>query len=58
MSIKQTIKGTLKVFFRLTKEDWKAMDHKLVRIASLAVGFTVAALFWFFVFRNFSPFGF
>ena len=56
MSKIDTIKGIMGTFWKLTKEDWFAMDHKLVRIAAGIIGFAIAGLFWYFVLRNFMPF--
>jgi hypothetical protein len=56
MSKIETIKGILATFWQLTKEDWTAMDHKLVRVVAGVVGFSIAALFWYFVIRNILPF--
>ena len=51
-----TIKGILTTFWQLTKEDWEIMDHKLLRIMAGVVGFTIAALFWYFIVGNIMPF--
>ena len=56
MSKIQTIKGILKMFWIVTKEDWDDLDHKLLRIAAGAIGFVVMALVWYFIFRKFTPF--
>ena len=56
--IKNFIKGTLKVFWGMTKEDWSQMEHKLLRIIFGIIGFVIAALFWFYFFRHINPFGF
>lgn len=56
MSRIEMIKGILKTFWTLTKEDWDETDHKLIRIAAGAIGFIVMALFWYLLFRNISPF--
>ena len=56
MSKVETVKGVLVTFWQLTKEDWRMLDHKLIRIIAGVVGFTIAALFWYFVIRNMLPF--
>lgn len=57
MSKAETVKGVLKTFWSMTKEDFVEMDHKVVRIASGLIGFAIAAAFWFFFFRHIVPFG-
>ncbi len=52
------IKGVLKIFFNISKEEWNEMDRKLLRIGIGLISFIIAALFWFYVFRAFSPFKF
>ena len=52
----ETIKGVLKTFFWLTKEELDAMDHKLLRISFSVIGFVAAALFWYIIFNKFSLF--
>lgn len=56
----QTVKGTFRMFFASTKEDWDAMDKKFYRLLFGGVGFVLMALFWFYFIRNIfpSPFGF
>ena len=56
MSRTEDLKGILKVFWSLLKEDFDEMDHKLLRIAAGIIGFVISAIFWFYVFRRFSPF--
>ena len=56
MSKVESIKGVLKTFFWLSKEEFDTMDHKMLRIAFGIVGFAVAAAFWYFVFSKFAPF--
>lgn len=56
MPIKKTIKGIIKTFFWLIEEEWKEMDHKVIKIATGLVSFLIAAAFWFFVFRRFFTF--
>jgi len=58
MSKWQSIKGVLKTFFQMSKEDWSETDHKVLRIASGVIGFAIAAFFWFYFFRNIAPFHF
>jgi len=55
MSKFQTIKGIMKTFFHITKEDWNEMDHKLIRLAAGAAGFIIMALVWFYFLRSISP---
>lgn len=54
----KAVKGVLKTFWSMAKEDFAATDHKLVRIAVGVVSFVVMALLWFYVFRTISPFRF
>ena len=56
MSKIESIKGVLKTFFWLTKEEFDSMDHKMARIAFGVIGFAVAAAFWYFVFSRFALF--
>jgi phage shock protein PspC (stress-responsive transcriptional regulator) len=56
MSKTETVRGVMATFWQLAKEDWFAMDHKLLRIAAGVGGFTIAALFWYFVLSNIMPF--
>ncbi|MEM7819893.1 MAG: hypothetical protein QXD48_03635 [Candidatus Aenigmatarchaeota archaeon] len=56
MSKYETIKGVLKIFFQLIKEDWDAMDHKLIRITIGAIVFILMALFWLYFLRSITPF--
>jgi len=55
MSRFETIKGIMKTFFQIFKEDFSEMDHKLLRIGIGIAGFIVMALFWFYFLRNISP---
>lgn len=52
----RAVKGILKTFFWLVKEEYDAMDNKLVRIVGGAIAFILITLFWYFFFRNFKPF--
>lgn len=52
MSKWEMIKGTFKTFWDMTKEDFEQMDHKLIRIGSMLIGFVIAFLFWFFLLRG------
>ncbi|MBI5061601.1 MAG: hypothetical protein HZB67_04795 [Candidatus Aenigmarchaeota archaeon] len=56
MSKLEAAKGVLKTFWSMTLEDWYQMDRKLLRIITMAVSFTIAALFWLFFFSNIRPF--
>lgn len=52
------IKKILKETFKELLEDWSETDHKLLKIITGVVSFLIAAFFWFYFFRNTSPFGF
>lgn len=56
----RAIKGVLKVFLGVTKEDWQEMDKKFYRVVFGVTGFVLMALFWFYFLRNIlpSPLGF
>lgn len=54
----KAIRGVLATFWRMTKEDFMAMDHKLVRIAMGVFSFLLMAFVWYFFLRKISPFGF
>lgn len=56
MSKLKTIKGVLKTFMWMSKEDFQAMDHKLIRIGVGAAGFVVMALIWLFFLSSIIPF--
>lgn len=58
MGILSDIKGVLKMFVKLSQEEWDELDHKLLRVSTAVISFAIAALFWFYVFRAFSPFKF
>jgi len=58
MGLLNDIKGIFKMFFKMSKEEWDEMDNKLLRISAAVITFVVAALFWFYIFRAFSPFKF
>ena len=58
MGILSDIRGVLKMFVRLSQEEWDELDHKLLRVSAAVISFAIAALFWFYVFRAFSPFKF
>ncbi|MBI2578716.1 MAG: hypothetical protein HYW26_03325 [Candidatus Aenigmarchaeota archaeon] len=58
MGILSDARGIIRMFIRLSQEEWDELDHKLLRISVAVVSFAVAALFWFYVFRAFSPFKF
>ena len=55
MSRLNALKGLMRTFFWLTKEEWRGTDHKFYRLAFGAIGFVVMALFWFYFIRNFLP---
>lgn len=52
----RTIKGTFRIFFRMTGEDWHRMDHKFFRLVFGGLVFIGMALFWLFFLRNIIPF--
>lgn len=56
MSKIESVKGVIKTFLWLMKEELDSTDHKLPRIIFGIIGFTVAALFWYFIFNRFSLF--
>lgn len=58
MSKFQTIKGILKTFWQMTKEDFQAMDKKLWRIIIGGIIFILMAYLWFKFFSVISPFKF
>lgn len=55
MGILSDIKGILRMLLQLSKEEWDEMDRKLLRVSVAVASFIIAALFWFYVFRAFSP---
>ncbi len=46
------VKGVFKTFWKMTKEDWRDMDHRLLRIAGGIVSFIIIALLWYYVLRG------
>ncbi|MBI2579305.1 MAG: hypothetical protein HYW27_00200 [Candidatus Aenigmarchaeota archaeon] len=50
--------GFVKAFFSLSRDDFREMDHKLVRIGVSVTTFVVMALFWLFFLKNIVPFKF
>ncbi|MBI2584107.1 MAG: hypothetical protein HYW25_05550 [Candidatus Aenigmarchaeota archaeon] len=58
MSKLGAIKGVAKVLWSSLVEDFQQMDHKIVRIGVGIAVFIFWAFFWFYFFRNTSPFGF
>ena len=56
MPLKDDIKGTLRVFWQMTNEEFEEMDHKLFRIAAGLAGFLAAGALYFFFLRKFLPF--
>lgn len=58
MSRLETVKGVLRTFWRMSREDFDVMDHKLARIAIGIISFLVMTLIWFYLFRSISPFKF
>jgi hypothetical protein len=51
----QTVKGVVKTFWWMTKEDWSEMDRKLYRIAFGALTFILMGLFWFYFLGRILP---
>ncbi len=51
----QALKGVLRMFWWMTKEDWGELDHKLYRIAFGAIFFILMGLFWFYLVRTILP---
>lgn len=51
MSRTETVKGVMKTFFWLTKEELDGMDHRLFRIAAGIAGFLIMTSLWFFLYR-------
>ena len=58
MSKLRSIKDVLKITWGSMIEDFQQMDHKLIRIGVGVAVFAVWAFFWFYFFRNSSPFPF
>ena len=56
MSKIDTVKGTLRTLFWLVNEEWRFLDHKMVKIIAGAITFLIMGLVWYFVIRNFMPF--
>ncbi|MFC2143013.1 hypothetical protein ACFLQN_01295 [Candidatus Aenigmatarchaeota archaeon] len=54
----KTIKGILKVFLGITKEDWSEMDHKLLRISTAIIMFIIVGFFWYYFLRSIVPWPF
>ncbi|MBI2173468.1 MAG: hypothetical protein HYT73_04680 [Candidatus Aenigmarchaeota archaeon] len=54
----QSFVGFLKTLFSISREEFREMDHKLVRIGVSVATFAVMALFWLFFLRNIVPFKF
>jgi Mg2+ and Co2+ transporter CorA len=52
----QALKGVLRTFWLMTKEDWGELDHKFYKIVFGAVMFILMGLFWFYFLRNFISF--
>lgn len=55
MSKMHTIKGVFKMFWSMSKEDFREMDHKLLRLGVGVVGLVLIALFWLFFLSNIVP---
>lgn len=52
----QGFAGFLRTFFGISKDEFREMDHKLVRIGVSVTTFVVMALFWMFFLKNIIPF--
>ena len=50
-----SLKGFMRTFFWLTREEWQETDRKLYRIAFGVTGFVLSALFWFYFLRHIFP---
>jgi len=46
----------VKFFFSDVSEEWRDMDHKLVKIAVSAASFIFWAFLWLYFFRSSTPF--
>ena len=57
MSKLSSIKGVMKTFFWLSREDWNGMDHKIPRLVFGGIAFIVMALFWLYFLRGVLPHG-
>lgn len=49
MTITEEIKGTLRVFWEMTKDDFGELDHKAIRILGFAAGVVVTFLVYYFL---------
>ena len=56
MSKSETLRGVFRTLLWLTKQEFNEMDHKLIKIGAGIAMFITMGLFWFYVFRHFSPF--
>ena len=56
MQILNAIKGILKLFIKMSIEEFYYMDKKLIKISSGLISFIIAGALWFFVFRHINPF--
>ena len=57
MSKLSAIAGVFKMFFWLSKEEWREMEHKIPRLAFGAIAFIAMALFWLYFLRGVLPHG-
>jgi hypothetical protein len=53
----KSLAGFIGTFWQMFKEDFDAMDHKLLRIAISVGTFIIMALFWLYFFGSTTPFG-
>ncbi|MBI4170762.1 MAG: hypothetical protein HY514_03640 [Candidatus Aenigmarchaeota archaeon] len=51
-----SLKGIVRTFFWLSKEEWTELDHKLIRIVFGIAGLVAMALFWLYFLRSITPF--
>lgn len=56
MSKVETVKGILRTFAWITREEWNEMDRKFYKIAGGLIAFAATALFWFYFLRNITAF--
>lgn len=46
----------MKTLLWLVGEEWRFLDHKMIKIIAGAMTFLMMGLFWYFVLRNVLPF--
>jgi len=57
MSKLRSIGNFLKFFAKDLFEDFREMDHRLIRIAVTLGSFALMAFFWLYFFKSSTPFG-